>query len=221
MCGSVYPRVCGGTAAVFRALTIRLGLSPRVRGNRYRPWPDDSIQRSIPACAGEPLTPSAWISWTRVYPRVCGGTWNGDGTAVWPAGLSPRVRGNRRDNRWRRRPAGSIPACAGEPLAEHNRRVVHGVYPRVCGGTVGGDGDGNASDGLSPRVRGNRERFGAELDDDRSIPACAGEPRARCRCWRIWEVYPRVCGGTYPRGAGRAFCRGLSPRVRGNPARRC
>ena len=71
--------------------------------------------------------------------------------------------------------------------------------------------------GLSPRVRGNRDSGSIEQDADRSIPACAGEPRSGPRATPGPRVYPRVCGGTergpaYHQGAG-----GLSPRVRGNP----
>ena len=54
----------------------------------------------------------------------------------------------------------------------------------------------NVGIGLSPRVRGNPGRHPFYRKGDRSIPACAGEPK-RGR-WFIWadEVYPRVCGGT-------------------------
>ena len=50
----VYPRVCGGTAQPDYTLGHTPGLSPRVRGNRYR-VPQSAVHiRSIPACAGEP-----------------------------------------------------------------------------------------------------------------------------------------------------------------------
>ena len=51
----------------------------------------------------------------------------------------------------------------------------------------------------------------------RSIPACAGEPRLAPPLALCKTVYPRVCGGT---GADTRFFvlgSGLSPRVRGNP----
>ena len=103
-------------------------------------------------------------------------------------GLSPRVRGNR---------SGSAPLS-----------VMTQVYPRVCGGTqynLSGDtkppspgsipacaGEPASTDdatstrnGLSPRVRGNREGphlepspvcAGRVTTEAGSIPACAGEP---------------------------------------------
>ena len=54
---------------------------------------------SIPACAGEPLPwlPRSSPRW--VYPRVCGGTICGAEPMTVTSGLSPRVRGNRIDNR--------------------------------------------------------------------------------------------------------------------------
>ena len=50
----VYPRVCGGTAALAEGRTLRQGLSPRVRGNQRRGPRPRLPGRSIPACAGEP-----------------------------------------------------------------------------------------------------------------------------------------------------------------------
>ena len=51
---------------------------------------------------------------------------------------------------------GSIPACAGEPLAPCNPHCVTTVYPRVCGGTRVSGSLTCGTIGLSPRVRGNR-----------------------------------------------------------------
>ena len=90
------------------------------------------------------------------------------------------------------------------------------VYPRVCGGATRTLCAPFCAPGLSPRVRGSLFRDLAGNGAVRSIPACAGEPRATsastCRSW----VYPRVCGGAVP-SVGRLFPGpGLSPRVRGS-----
>ena len=53
----VYPRVCGGTHLVQRRRYWPYGLSPRVRGNLLSADHLGSLLRSIPACAGEPVTP--------------------------------------------------------------------------------------------------------------------------------------------------------------------
>ncbi len=93
-CAVVYPRVCGGTQLFASRRIPILGLSPRVRGNRYPSHRQGIRSRSIPACAGEPQIGIAAAAKERVYPRVCGGT----GNLIIPSsdalGLSPRVRGN-------------------------------------------------------------------------------------------------------------------------------
>ena len=70
----VYPRVCGGTL-LGQLIVVRVtGLSPRVRGNQQRVAHVAGGDRSIPACAGEPLPQHPEGKRVRVYPRVCGGT---------------------------------------------------------------------------------------------------------------------------------------------------
>ena len=112
---AVYPRVCGGTEAYPAAGKMFRGLSPRMRGNPRHGEPQRGFPRSIPAYAGEPTCRRSWARATTVYPRVCGGTSHEALLPVPIPGLSPRMRGNRRRCRPRRRPAGSIPAYAGEP----------------------------------------------------------------------------------------------------------
>ena len=111
----------------------------------------------------------------------------------------------------------SIPACAGEPAIGVDAAVDGEVYPRVCGGTRLKSISPTPSQGLSPRVRGNRVNNSARCVDAGSIPACAGEPWRRWPCSGCWAVYPRVCGGTRRRWRLGEADAGLSPRVRGNP----
>ena len=112
---AVYPRVCGGTGAIYTRSMCRYGLSPRVRGNRCRMPSIVTSPGSIPACAGEPAPVSM--------------------PADRAAGLSPRVRGNLPPRPTILHPRRSIPACAGEPpRSAHTCRLAQ-VYPRVCGGT--------------------------------------------------------------------------------------
>ena len=180
----VYPRVCGGTCPRCCGRICGWGLSPRVRGNLRRAGPLRHLPRSIPACAGEPVTSASISAIWSVYPRVCGGTEARLFSASPVEGLSPRVRGNL----WNHWPAqfleGSIPACAGEPLPEISTKPLRKVYPRVCGGTVPWVVCIRMPLGLSPRVRGNRCRAWCRAALGRSIPACAGEPqgtgRAQC-----------------------------------------
>ena len=134
----------------------------------------------------------------------------------------------------------SIPACAGEP-STHPVRIAQGaVYPRVCGGTNNYGTILHETEGLSPRVRGNRQEGVDVPPSPRSIPACAGEPSPQSPWPPLRGVYPRVCGGTATLSPVRRVARGLSrvcggtdirlrrdpsgmglsPRVRGNRPRR-
>ena len=209
-----------------------------MRGNRQAVVVVQSSSGSIPACAGEPSASSPWCNRTAVYPRVCGGTARAAGVVRVFYGLSPRVRGNLFLTEGDILRSGSIPACAGEPLRNLEPSTEYEVYPRVCGGTNVGFELGCAVQGLSPRVRGNRQGNVRVRSNRGSIPACAGEPGSR-RCGgehtgsipacagepvpqgtyqTISSVYPRVCGGT-KRGDGETwYSYGLSPRVRGNPS---
>ena len=91
---TVYPRVCGGTAALATLFALLEGLSPRVRGNPATRLCRPAAERSIPACAGEPYCAIAQRRLGEVYPRVCGGTRTPSAPRSPLSGLSPRVRGN-------------------------------------------------------------------------------------------------------------------------------
>ena len=112
--------------------------------------------------------------------------------------------------------AGSIPACAGEPVSPSPAHRTSQVYPRVCGGTLCDGDQGDAGSGLSPRVRGNLHGYIRAIHAEGSIPACAGEPSNAGRQTSAPGVYPRVCGGTIPGPRPNFSICGLSPRVRGN-----
>ena len=73
-CSGVYPRVCGGTIPGFHHPSFNAGLSPRVRGNLVALFTKRLLDRSIPACAGEPVVNALCCECNAVYPRVCGGT---------------------------------------------------------------------------------------------------------------------------------------------------
>ncbi len=174
-----YPRGCGGTTGGIDLQPERVGLSPRVRGNR--PWRSRGADwsRPIPAGAGEPARTRRPRGRRKAYPRGCGGTtvrYRGvdDGT-----GLSPRVRGNHRRNEaldcWVR----PIPAGAGEPSPARQTRAGCRAYPRGCGGTFAGATNPRRVQGLSPRVRGNLDHHSHARYGGRPIPAGAGEP-TRC-----------------------------------------
>ncbi len=153
---TVYPRACGGTSSCSRCSPWMRGLSPRLRGNHALQVLVESLERSIPAPAGEPTTRRIRRSPSSVYPRACGGTihsWSRGGIS---AGLSPRLRGNLPEDPRALGSVGSIPAPAGEPLDVHPGQCQLGVYPRACGGTFWNQTPDEVSKGLSPRLRGNQ-----------------------------------------------------------------
>ena len=193
----VYPRECGGTAEVGCVGLVIQGLSPRVRGNPRR-------QRQGQRSPG-------------VYPRECGGTCLARFFLIPSFGLSPRVRGNPSIGFFLNIGIRSIPASAGEPLIRRRWSNISPVYPRECGGTAATRTAATCPIGLSPRVRGNLAGEPQHFSGHRSIPASAGEPNMDNRIARQEPVYPRECGGTGGYGLGVGLCRGLSPRVRGNP----
>ena len=216
---TVYPRVCGGTTVPPRAPPVKLGLSPRVRGNRLPLVQNELIPGSIPACAGEPAPNPMTAKTSAVYPRVCGGTYITSKVFRNSVGLSPRVRGNLEVVRLADGHIGSIPACAGEPHQQSPTRGLRTVYPRVCGGISFANEGGACVQGLSPRVRGNRLYSRDDGATGGSIPACAGEPSRRPSMSWYRTVYPRVCGGTVRLSSSAGASSGLSPRVRGNRTR--
>ena len=194
----VYPRACGGTLLTPGISPMVLGLSPRVRGNQPQGVETVLRCRSIPARAGEPHTRPASAPSPSVYPRACGGTIASISSLAGVTGLSPRVRGNLRCYRRRRRNRGSIPARAGEPYQQRPVSFAVRVYPRACGGTAAAS---------FPAAPGHRRR---------SIPARAGEPTQVHASYEPYRVYPRACGGTFGIQGIDPLDTGLSPRVRGN-----
>ena len=112
----VYPRACGGTVLGDGGNHADAGLSPRMRGNPPPALGHRDRVGSIPAHAGEPQDGTGAGSPSRVYPRACGGTCGCDLREILVQGLSPRMRGNPRQQK----------------SEVHMRRV----YPRACGGTT-------------------------------------------------------------------------------------
>ena len=160
------------------------------------------------------------IATSGAYPRAGGGTPSRHARSRFMAGLSPRGRGNHREQEVDARVVGPIPARAGEPPGCGARRRCPRAYPRAGGGTdVDRHGDG-AETGLSPRGRGNHRDRHHGARHPGPIPARAGEPSRTSSCARRIGAYPRAGGGTRRDDARRRHGAGLSPRGRGNRDRR-
>ena len=131
-------------------------------------------------------------------------------------GLSPRVRGNLAEIGRASIFSGPIPAGAGEPDYDVSEWRNFWAYPRGCGGTAISENALRSTLGLSPRVRGNRQRCQSLIFTSGPIPAGAGEPRCGISGDSILRAYPRGCGGTRIEWPDLKSSWGLSPRVRGN-----
>ena len=212
----VYPRGCGATGKLLCSTLDVTGLSPRMRGYRiaseveslttglsprmrgYRAWRriHPASSRSIPADAGLPGPRPGRARAGRVYPRGCGATTGSNRSRTPLQGLSPRMRGYPDELREVLVRVGSIPADAGLPIARSMRYMVLRVYPRGCGATVITFAQNDASEGLSPRMRGYPNHYPHVEQGARSIPADAGLPLDEYYRKKESEVYPRGCGAT-------------------------
>jgi len=110
-------------------------------------------------------------------------------------GRSPRTRGRRRIRNSAMHPAGSIPAYAGETRVTKVSAVEQRVDPRVRGGDSKRPSPHTSRRGRSPRTRGRRPSPRPPTAWWRSIPAYAGETRARQAHGGDCRVDPRVRGG--------------------------
>ena len=114
----------------------------------------------------------------------------------------------------------SIPTSAGKP-PKRRYDVTNGwVYPHECGETLARAILAICGQGLSPRVRGNLLEGEPHRRHLRSIPTSAGKPLIVRPVCREPRVYPHECGETTAKRWRSLSVSGLSPRVRGNPARR-
>ena len=71
--------------------------------------------------------------------------------------------------------------------------------------------------GSSPRLRGTRVRGEGIRDDDRFIPAFAGNAICCICAADILSVHPRVCGERFSVSRRQTLSYGSSPRLRGTP----
>ncbi len=90
------------------------------------------------------------------------------------------------------------------------------VYPRVYGEASRHSSAHERTSGLSPRVRGSRNRPDPRSLPGRSIPACTGKPSKSRTNRSSVAVYPRVYGEASVSSRIPMVRRGLSPRVRGS-----
>ncbi len=174
--GRAYPRPRGGAGLKPLEIGRKPGLSPPARGSLSPNDLPKYLTGPIPARAGEPLPQRGEIAVRQAYPRPRGGAPHKRPPAPAASGLSPPARGSLTHRRTSIRRIGPIPARAGEPRKSSGPPMLPGAYPRPRGGAGFLGRDAARHRGLSPPARGSRYRAGGGRDDQRPIPARAGEP---------------------------------------------
>ena len=92
-----HPRACGANASTMMSITTVNGSSPRMRGKRSHIRRRTSVNRIIPAHAGQTAWVSSSIRCTQDHPRACGANWHRFAANAHIPGSSPRMRGKQSD----------------------------------------------------------------------------------------------------------------------------
>ena len=193
-----------------------LGRSPLARGSPRTYRTEVAVDRSIPACAGEPSFCTQSAPSVPVDPRLRGGAACGLPNILLSCGRSPLARGSLLFSQFCPLYPRSIPACAGEPNRVSSPLKPRAVDPRLRGGACCFRAQIAYFGGRSPLARGSRPLVDIRRSLSRSIPACAGEPsRGGFRSCRE-TVDPRLRGGAAQALPGRCDRRGRSPLARGS-----
>ena len=139
-----------------------------------------------------------------VHPRACGEHGRG-GRPVRPScGSSPRMRGTRIAERYRRPLLRFIPAHAGNTSSPEGRSSPDPVHPRACGEHCAASAILSAKAGSSPRMRGTLLLALRPVVKPRFIPAHAGNTRSKPPLSHNAGSSPRMRG---TRGGWRRACR--------------
>ena len=190
----VYPRAYGEANTSTTGIRQNRGLSPRLRGSHPALEHEGVGLGSIPAPTGKPVSCPYSDRLFQVYPRAYGEANIAMIVVVVVTGLSPRLRGSRRDPIWNGGVVRSIPAPTGKPCDGATAARGRRVYPRAYGEATSHPFFFSSVTGLSPRLRGSHVEAvpsGAVL---RSIPAPTGKPRYGGRWCDHRRVYPRAYG---------------------------
>ncbi len=212
-----HPRGRGEHCLHFCEACCCRGSSPRTRGtprchreSRCRPG-------LIPADAGNTVPVHPLLSGPRAHPRGRGEHPSSSVTLTPRWGSSPRTRGTRRGKRGRNPAPGLIPADAGNTDSSCCPGQAFGAHPR-------GRGEhGRCQDlhpvtlGSSPRTRGTHTHHPRPLQDQRLIPADAGNTWATDPVRQMRRAHPRGRGEHADLEVSDPETLGSSPRTRGTP----
>ena len=143
-----------------------------------------------------------------VHPRACGERAFLISGPMPASGSSPRLRGTLVRLDQRQIHLRFIPAPAGNaPCTQQSVRNAS-VHPRACGERQKVSKAASVSAGSSPRLRGTQPHRANAEDDQRFIPAPAGNARRAPWLWPITTgSSPRLRGTLHPVAHLRAFRR--------------
>ena len=211
-----HPRACGEHAHTEHGRAMRAGSSPRMRGTPLSNGRACRCTGIIPAHAGNTYTVSLATRLRRDHPRACGEHVPASVEKGCFGGSSPRMRGTRKRRPGTPRPAGIIPAHAGNTGAERvGGDSEWGSSPRMRGThRLQGVSD-LAGAGSSPRMRGTQRNPSLHRLSLRIIPAHAGNTTSSdFLTYHVWD-HPRACGEHSWDGIISKKGKGSSPRMRG------
>ena len=165
-----------------------------MRGTRVAKVDRQSVDRFIPAYAGNTHGKGKDIRHSAVHPRVCGEHTLRMHASASSYGSSPRMRGTRHLMPYEPLAYRFIPAYAGNTLAGSISQPPRSVHPRVCGEHFPAPNTNYHVNGSSPRMRGTRTGQREAWRRCRFIPAYAGNTLPSCSYVYKPPVHPRVCG---------------------------
>ena len=190
-----HPRGCGADPVKRVVHRVDTGSSPRVRGRSVLRRPLGTVDRLIPAGAGQMVEMEVTTLGSTAHPRGCGAdlstmtlqaTKGGSSPRVrgryhvrpvppLGTGSSPRVRGRSASRRGDHHIERLIPAGAGQIRRSRRFSLRRGAHPRGCGADRISRIRETGHLGSSPRVRGRsaqRQPAGLHVG---LIPAGAGQ----------------------------------------------
>ena len=191
---TVHPRL-RGELSFTEALDIKkYGSSPLARGTQSQAEIEEIIDRFIPACAGNSKRYLSFASFSTVHPRLRGELAATKALLKEPVGSSPLARGTRYAGPYIKLKARFIPACAGNSLAFRSIPFIFSVHPRLRGELETSARRARFITGSSPLARGTHLDVWRNSDNERFIPACAGNSPSSAHPWRKCAVHPRLRG---------------------------
>ena len=161
------------------------GSSPHLRGTQTDRLPGARRDRFIPAPAGNTHARGAPPPEKPVHPRTCGEHIANHIMTFFPHGSSPHLRGTPPRCRRAAHPARFIPAPAGNTSAPLMIAPMSPVHPRTCGEHALPPPLFVVNPGSSPHLRGTLNFYRGNADEERFIPAPAGNTK------RSWGRHPR------------------------------